>query len=170
MGRGYGCDDFEQIVAAFRKKYPAVTLAIDMIVGFPGETEEDFFNSLALLDRVRPNKVNVTRFSKRPFTAVSDNKGLRDAEKKERSRIMNRRAEEIYHAINAPFLGQKMKFIVTERIRNGSVMARTPSYLGIVLYEDLPSGCTGQALLEKEHRYFLTGTREAGDTEDAAGS
>jgi threonylcarbamoyladenosine tRNA methylthiotransferase CDKAL1 len=170
MGRGYGCNDFEQIVAAFRKQYPAITLATDMIVGFPGETEKDFLNSLALIDRIRPNKVNVTRFSKRPFTAVSDDKGLRDAEKKERSRIMNRRAEEIYHAINAPFLGQKMKFIVTERVRNGSVMARTPSYLGIVLHEDLPIGCTGKARLEKEHRYFFTGTREAGETGDAAGS
>jgi MiaB/RimO family radical SAM methylthiotransferase len=170
MGRGYGCDDFEQIVAAFRKQYPAITLATDMIVGFPGETEEDFFASLALLDHVRPNKVNVTRFSKRPFTSVSDKKGLPDAEKKARSRIMNRKAEEIYHQINAPFLGQKMEFIVTERIRKGSVMARTPSYLGIVLPEDLPIGYTGKARLEKEHRYFFSGVREAGDTGDAAGS
>ena len=157
MGRGYRCDDFEQIVAAFRKKYPSLTLATDMIVGFPGETDEDFSASLELLDRVRPNKVNVTRFSKRPFTAISDTKGLPEATKKDRSRMMMVRAEEIYHAINAPLLGQTVPFIVTEKVRHGSVMARTPSYLGVVLEEDLPVGYRGQARLEKEHRYYFTG-------------
>jgi MiaB-like tRNA modifying enzyme len=164
MGRGYSCDDFGQIVAAFRKKYPSLTLATDMIVGFPGEKEEDFLNSLALLDRIHPNKVNVTRFSKRPFTAIADTKDLPDATKKDRSRIMNMRAEEIYHAINAPLLGHTVQFMVTEKIRHGSVMARTPSYLGVVLDNDLPVGCTGQAHLEKEHMYYFSGNRGAGDT------
>ena len=164
MGRGYCCDDFEQIVAAFRKKYPSLTLATDIIVGFPGETNEDFLQSLELLDRTRPNKVNVTRFSKRPFTAISDTKELPDATKKDRSRIMNSRAQEIYHAINAPLLGHTVQFVVTEKIRNGSVMARTPSYLGVVLDEDLPVGCTGQVRLQKEHMYYFSGNLGAGDT------
>ncbi len=164
MGRGYCSDDFEQIVAAFRKKYPSLTLATDMIVGFPGETNEDFLESLELLDRTRPNKVNVTRFSKRPFTAIADTKELPDATKKDRSRIMNSRAQQIYHAINAPLLGQTVQFVVTEKIRNGSVMARTPSYLGVVLDENLSVGCTGQARLQKEHMYYFSGNRGAGDT------
>jgi threonylcarbamoyladenosine tRNA methylthiotransferase CDKAL1 len=162
MGRGYCCDDFGQIVAAFRKKFPSITLATDMIVGFPGETNGDFSASLELLDRVRPNKVNVTRFSKRPFTAMSGAKELPDATKKDRSRAMMLRAEEIYHGINAPLLGQTVPFIVTEKVRHGSVMARTPSYLGVVLEENLPAGYRGQARLEKEHRYYFTGSRGAG--------
>jgi hypothetical protein len=70
---------------------------------------------------------------------------------------MNARAEQIYHAINAPFVGQEMPFIVTERIRKRSVMARTPSYFGIVLNEDLPFGFTGRAIIQKEHMYFFPG-------------
>jgi len=72
---------------------------------------------------------------------------------------MNSHAEQIYHAINAPFLGQEMPFIVTERIRKRSVIARTPSYLGVVLNEDLPFGFTGRAIIQKEHKYFFTGKR-----------
>jgi hypothetical protein len=53
-------------------------------------------------------------------------------------------------------------FIVTEKVRHGSVMARTPSYLGVVLEENLPAGYRGQARLEKEHRYYFTGSRGAG--------
>ena len=61
MGRGYTVADFEEIVAAFKNRFPKITLATDMIVGFPGETPEDFSESLELIKRVRPNKVNITR-------------------------------------------------------------------------------------------------------------
>jgi tRNA A37 methylthiotransferase MiaB len=162
MGREYSCADFEQIAAAFRKRYPSLTLATDMIVGFPGETDGDFSASLDLLGRIRANKVNVTRFSRRPFTPLTDTKGLPDAVKKDRSRVMNLRAEEICHTINAPLIGQTVPFIVTEKVRQGSVMARTPSYLGVVLGGDLPVGYRGQARLEKEHRYYFSGSRVAG--------
>jgi len=159
MGRHYITDDFEQIVAAFRKKFSDITLATDMIVGFCGESGDDFAQSLALIDRVRPNKVNITRFSKRPLTPAFFFKDVPGAVKKDRSRIMNARAEQIYHAINALYLGRDVPFIVTERIRKGSVMARTPSYLGIVLGEDLPFGFKGSVTIKKEKMYFFSGER-----------
>ena len=166
MGREYSCEDFEHIVAAFRKKYPDITLTTDMIVGFPGETEDDFNESLSLINRIRPNKVNITRFSKRPHTHVFSKKEIPDTIKKERSRTMNAHAERIYHEINAAFIDRNVPFIVTERIRKGSVVARTPSYLGIALHEDLPIGFTGYATLWKEHMYFFSGKRCMGDQGD----
>ena len=60
-----------------------------MIVGFPGETKEDFSESLELIERVRPNKVNITRYSQRPFTPLSSKEDFPDWVKKDRSRIMN---------------------------------------------------------------------------------
>jgi tRNA A37 methylthiotransferase MiaB len=103
--------------------------------------------------------VNVTRFSKRPFTPAFFEKGVPDAIKKDRSRRMNARAERVYHAINAPYLCRTVPFIVTEQIKTGSVMARTPSYLGIVLEEDLPAGFSGRATIMTEKKYFFTGER-----------
>jgi threonylcarbamoyladenosine tRNA methylthiotransferase CDKAL1 len=166
MGRKYSCEDFEYIVAAFRKKYPEITLATDMIVGFPGETEDDFKESLNLISRVRPNKVNITRFSKRPHTRVFSAREIPDAIKKERSRTMNAHAEQIYHEINASIIDKNVPIIVTERIRKGSVLARTPSYLGIALHEDLPIGFTGHATIQKEHIYFFSGKRCVGNQGD----
>ncbi|WAC05460.1 MAG: tRNA (N(6)-L-threonylcarbamoyladenosine(37)-C(2))-methylthiotransferase [Methanoregula sp.] len=166
MGREYTCEDFEFIIAAFRKKYPEITVATDMIVGFPGETEEDFLKSLELLDRVRPDKVNVTRFSKRPHTCDFSVKEVPESIKKARSRIMNARSEQIYHTKNGAFIGRAVPFIVTERIRTGSVMARTPSYVGVVLNEDLPIGFTGHAVIGKEHTYFFSGEYRVDRTGD----
>jgi MiaB-like tRNA modifying enzyme len=159
MGRGYTVADFEEIVATFKKRYPKITLATDMIVGFPGETREDFSESLELIDRVRPNKVNITRYSQRPFTPLSSKEDYPDWIKKDRSRIMNSRAEKVYASINAGCLEKQVPFLVTETIKKGSVMARSPNYLGIVINENLPVGYEGQAILKKDQKYFFIGQR-----------
>ena len=159
MGRGYTVADFEEIVAAFKNRYPKITLATDMIVGFPGETKEDFSESVELIERVRPNKVNITRYSPRPFTPLSSKEDFPDWVKKDRSRIMNSHAEKVYASTNAGCLEKQVPFLVTETIKKGSVMARSPNYLGIVINENLPVGYEGRAILKKDRKYFFMGQR-----------
>ena len=161
MNRGYSVADYEEIVRAFRRKLPDITLMTDMIVGFPDETEDEFNESLALIERIRPNKVNITRYSRRPLTPLAREKDLPDYVKKDRSRLMNARVEPMYEEINRPLIGTRIQFVVTEVIRPGSVMARSPNYLGIVINEDLPVGSEGFALLEKDRKYFFIGKRVA---------
>lgn len=159
MGRRYTVGDFCKIIAAFRKRYPEITVMTDMIVGFPGETEEDVSASLDLIRHIRPNKVNVTRYSKRPFTPLSQAKDILDSVKKDRSRIMLSCSEQVYAEINRLWFGREVPFIVTETIREGSVMGRSPSYQGIVINEDLPAGYEGRAVLRKDQKYFFIGER-----------
>lgn len=159
MGRAYTVADFEEIVATFKNRYPDLTFATDIIVGFHHETEEDFSASLDLIERVRPNKINITRYSQRPFTPLSSEKDFPDWLKKDRSRRINARAEKIYASVNRDHLEKPVHFVVTESIKNGSVMARSPQYLGIVINEDLPVGYTGQAILKKDMRYYFVGQR-----------
>ena len=159
MGRAYTVADFEEIVKIFKNRYPDLTLATDIIVGFHHETEEDFSASLELIKRVRPNKINITRYSQRPFTPLSSEKDFPDWIKKDRSRRINARAQEIYDSVNRGHLEKLVRFVVTESIKKGSVMARSPQYLGIVINEDLPVGYTGQAILKKDMRYYFVGQR-----------
>jgi len=161
MGRGYSVADFEEIVAAFRETYPEMTLMTDMIVGFCGETDDDFNQSLELIRRIRPDKVNITRYSPRPFTPFFLEKDFPDSVKKDRSRRMNSCAEQIYHELNRRYLNTTVPFVVTESVREGSVMARSPDYLGIVINEDLPMGYEGWAVLKKARNYFFIGERVA---------
>ena len=161
MGRQYTVEDFCRIVEAFRARYPDITIATDLIVGFCGETDEDFAASLDLVRRIRPNKVNVTRYSRRPFTPLAQEKDLPDSVKKDWSRLLLSCAEAIYASVNADWLGNEVPFIVTESIRNGSVMARSPSYQGIVLNEPLPCGTEGRAVLKRDRKYFFIGERVA---------
>jgi MiaB-like tRNA modifying enzyme len=72
MNRPYSIKDFERVTNAFRKKFPDLTLATDVICGFPGESEEAFARTLELLEEARPSIVNVSRFFARPKTAAAE--------------------------------------------------------------------------------------------------
>ena len=157
MGRGYTVAEFEEIVRSFRKQYPGITVATDMIVGFYCETTADFSDSLDLIRRVKPAKVNVTRYSRRPFTPLAREKDYPDHVKKDRSRTMNSVAEEVYSSLNAMQLGKTVPFMVTEILQKGSVMARSPEYIGVVIREDLPVGFRGDAILRQDRKYFFIG-------------
>ncbi|MGA2161975.1 MAG: tRNA (N(6)-L-threonylcarbamoyladenosine(37)-C(2))-methylthiotransferase [Methanoregula sp.] len=157
MGRGYTVQEFEEIVSAFRKRYPDISIATDFIVGFPGETEEDFSRSLELIGRIKPAKVNVTRYSKRPFTGPFAEEDFPDSVKKDRSRLLNTYAEEQYSIVNRPLLGTTVSCVITEKLRPGSVMARTATYQGVVIGQDLPIGTAADVILKKDRKYFFMG-------------
>jgi threonylcarbamoyladenosine tRNA methylthiotransferase CDKAL1 len=159
MGRNYTVAEFEEIVRSFRERYPAITVATDVIVGFCDETTGDFSDTLDLIRRVKAAKVNVTRYSRRPFTPLAHEKDFPDHIKKDRSRTMNSVAGEVYASSNAGQIGKTLPFIVTESLRKGSVMARSPEYTGIVIHEDLPVGFCGEAILKQDRKYFFIGER-----------
>ncbi|MGD0979014.1 MAG: tRNA (N(6)-L-threonylcarbamoyladenosine(37)-C(2))-methylthiotransferase [Candidatus Bathyarchaeia archaeon] len=71
MRRFYCVDDFKRVVKAFRASFPDVTLATDVICGFPGESEEASQRTLRLVEEVKPDIVNVSKFFARPKTAAA---------------------------------------------------------------------------------------------------
>jgi len=71
MRRFYSVEDFKMIVDAFRSNFPDITLATDVICGFPDESKEAFENTLQLIDEVKPDVVNVSKFFARPATAAA---------------------------------------------------------------------------------------------------
>jgi threonylcarbamoyladenosine tRNA methylthiotransferase CDKAL1 len=159
MGRGYRVEDTIAIMDAIRREHPEVSLMTDMIVGFPGENDEDFQSSLSLIRKIRPNKVNITRYSARPGTRSAGLPDLTDSIKKNRSRMMNAAAETVYRDINSKWQGKVLPFIVTEKLKEGSVVTRSPSYLAIIQNEDLPIGTTGHVRITDARTYYLVGTR-----------
>jgi threonylcarbamoyladenosine tRNA methylthiotransferase CDKAL1 len=72
MRRFYTVQEFKGVVDAFRAAFPQITLATDVICGFPGETREAFENTLQLISEVKPDIVNVSKFFPRPRTAAAE--------------------------------------------------------------------------------------------------
>ena len=140
MRRNYKVADFIEIVRRIRRRFHYCTICTDFIVGFPTEGEDDFRASLQLLEEIKPEKVNITRFSPRPGTEASKLKDMLARDKKIRSRMMSAIYHRIALAANNQLLGAELPVLVTERGDKGGVIARDPSYKTIILEEDLPPG------------------------------
>jgi len=72
MRRFYSVKDFKRIVDALRTSFPQITIATDVICGFPGESKEAFEKTLRLIEEVKPDIVNVSKFFARPRTAAAE--------------------------------------------------------------------------------------------------
>jgi threonylcarbamoyladenosine tRNA methylthiotransferase CDKAL1 len=141
MGRRYTVQDFRGLVDSFRRSYPKMTLSTDVIVGFPGESDDDHLMTRELLESVKPDIVNITRFSPRPGTkAFSMDHKVPGWKAKERSRELTKLRFEIAEEINKPLIGKKESILVTEEGKKGSVIGRTDSYKQVVVKEELPLG------------------------------
>lgn len=94
MKRGYSVDDFIKIVEEFRKKFPRSkfkdsTIATDVIIGYPTETDKDFKKTLELIRKTKPEVLNISVFSSRPGTTASKLKQLPSEIIKSRSKRLN---------------------------------------------------------------------------------
>ena len=141
MGRGYTVEEFERQVARFRREHPRLTLSSDVITGFPGEREEDHQATVELVRRLRPNVLNVTRFSSRPGTEAAMMTGqVVSRTAKERSRELAKVRFEVAAEKNAVRKGEMLEALVTEEGKPGTVICRDDSYTPIVVHGHLPMG------------------------------
>jgi len=136
MRRFYTAAKFKKIVDAFRVEFPELTLATDVIVGFPGETAEAFKNTLKLLEEVKPDVVNVSKFFARPKTAASqmqDDLVERD-EIKRRSTVASKLAKRISFERNQRWVGWVGEVLVDEKGKvEGSWVGRNFAYKPVAI-------------------------------------
>lgn len=135
MRRGYTAEDFREIVATFRAEFPMITLATDVICGFPGETREAFNKTLALIGDVEPDIVNISKFFARQGTAAADMLDVVDpAEIKLRSSEISKMAKRISLTRNRRWLSWIGEVLVDEKGKiPGSWIGRNLAYKPIVV-------------------------------------
>ena len=134
MGRAYSASEYGRLVTAMRQAVPDLTLSTDVITGFPGETEEDHRATVALMEKMRPNIINVTRFSPRPGTVAMTMKDQVPGWKsKERSRELTALRFRISSEINASRSGKTCSVMINEKGKGNSVMASSDDYAPIVI-------------------------------------
>ncbi|MHC1626723.1 MAG: tRNA (N(6)-L-threonylcarbamoyladenosine(37)-C(2))-methylthiotransferase [Methanoculleaceae archaeon] len=159
MKRGYTRDEFVYIIETFRERFPDIRISTDILVGFPGETEEDFRETVEILRRIRPTKVNITRFSPRPGTKAAEMLQLPGGIVKNRSRRLHRIVSAIAGRHAGDRIGDVVPFLVTESKRPGTVTARTPNYEHLVITGSLPPGTRGYARITGHRRFYLIAER-----------
>lgn len=158
MRRGYSVDDFRREVDAARRRFPELHLATDVIVGFPGETEEEFRETEKLLESVAPETVNVTRFSPRPGTPASRLPPLPPRVAKRRSRSLAELRHRISRSRLERWIGSRARVRVLEHGPGGSSVARLPNYLPVVLDHRPPLGSDVEIRVDGARSTYLLGS------------
>ena len=135
MNRQYTVSEYEEIVAAFRKARPDIAISSDFIVGFPGETEEDFEQTLALVERVKYASSFSFKFSARPGTPASLMKNQIPEDVKTRRLIkLQKLLQTQQRAFNEATIGKELDVLLTERGKvKGQLLGYTPYMQGTVV-------------------------------------
>ncbi len=114
MRRGYTVDEYRRLVARIRELIPGVSIATDIIVGFPGETAEQFQHTYELLAELKLDKAHIARYSARPLTVAT--RSFQDdvplAEKERRRKALDELQAEILTEMNRHFVGQTVEVLV----------------------------------------------------------
>ena len=142
MGRGYTVADFTRLVSNIRETIPHVSIATDIIVGFPGETDSQFENTFSLLEEIRFDVVHVAAYSPRPGTVAARRYDDSVPEDTKRARLhrIEQLQETVASEINAEYLHREVEVLV-QGTRRGKWFGRTRTHK-LVFFEGAEN-CTG---------------------------
>ena len=130
---------FYDVNSAFRERFDRFTIATDIIVGFPTETEEDFARTVDLINETRPDVVNLSRYSARPGTKAAQMEQMDVVEVKRRSKIVFDMAKEISQQRNEEWIGWKGEVLFDE-VSDGITKGRNFAYKQIVIDDKVRLG------------------------------
>lgn len=119
MNRKYTTDEVLHIVELLRKKYNDVMLTTDIIVGFPGETEEEFNDTYKFLEKIKLYKMHVFQYSPRKGTRASimPNQIMANV-KEQRSKKLIEMSNKNQEEYNNKYIGQKVEVLFEDRVGN----------------------------------------------------
>ena len=159
MRRGYTIEQYRELVRAIKERLPQVSLSTDVIVGFPGEMEEQFEHTFSLLTEIRFDVVHVAAYSPRSGT-IAWRKYEDDVPretKKERLKKVEQLQASVAGEINSGYIGKEVEVLV-EGNKKGKWYGRTESNKLVFFPDD--ADCSGQLVkvnIEKTSPWALQG-------------
>lgn len=141
MHRRYTVDEFRELVTRFRAAHEGLGVSTDIICGFPGETEEQFQDSLDLIQWLRPDVLNISRYWERPGTEAAAMPGrLHGRETKARSRRLTKIWKKLSVETGKRWLGWEGMILLDEIGRDGTMVGRNYAYKAVAVDTDAELG------------------------------
>ncbi len=157
MKRRYTAEQYRSFVHKLRSQYPEMTIATDIITGFPGETDEEFQDTVDLVKDIQPEVMHISRYQRIPNTAASIMPTqVHGRINQQRSEILARLHPELARARLQRFVGREYCTVVTEKRKD--YIAHTGNYTQIVIRS--AQDILGRTVLVKIHdatKYYLVG-------------
>jgi MiaB-like tRNA modifying enzyme len=137
MNREYSAEDFVTIRSRFRENFPDSTLSTDIISGYHDEDTETFENTVKLIEKTKPDIINITRFSPRPYTADFNSRTPETNLVKEWTKVYTEMHRQILHEKLASIVGKVEPLIITEKGKNNTWVGRDQAYRSVVVAGNL---------------------------------
>jgi tRNA-2-methylthio-N6-dimethylallyladenosine synthase len=137
MRRGYTVGEYRRLVEKIRTKVPDVAIHTDIIVGFPGETDEQFMDSYRLMSELEFEMAHIAKYSERPSTVAAARfpDDVPEEEKERRRVLLEELLASTCEKKNRNLIGRRVEVLVEEKGRNGKWHSRTPQNR-LVFFED----------------------------------
>ncbi len=157
MRRRYSIEEYYEIIETLRRKIPDIAIATDIIVGHPGEEEEDFEATLKIIRELRFERVHFAEYTVRPNTYSASLPQVPTRVKKERLLRLLKLVEEVGLDVHRRYVGRKINVIITEY--NKRWIGRTDNYIPVVIMDgDLFYGDRVEVCIEDATFYDLRGS------------
>ena len=158
MHRPYNTEQYRQEIARIRTAVPGIALSTDLMVGFPGETEEQFANSLSFCDEIAFSSMHLFKYSPREGTpAATYPDQISNEEKEARSKRMQAVAEKNMLRYMERHLGQQVEVLVEEQTADGTWLGHTDNYLHVAIEGPCQKNRMVQVQLDKIDGKLLKG-------------
>lgn len=132
MNRKYDTDLYEKTINLIREYYPNAAITTDIIVGFPGETDEDFEKTLNFVDKIQFSKIHVFKYSNRKGTVASKMKNqVSGVVKKERSKLLIEKSKCYTDKFLDNMLNQPIKVLFESKNDDGYIKGYTTNYIRV---------------------------------------
>lgn len=132
MNRKYDTDLYEKTINLIREYYPYAAITTDIIVGFPGETDEDFEKTLNFVDKIQFSKIHVFKYSNRKGTVASKMKNqVSGVVKKERSKLLIEKSKYYTDKFLDNMLNQPIKVLFESKNDDGYIKGYTTNYIRV---------------------------------------
>jgi threonylcarbamoyladenosine tRNA methylthiotransferase MtaB len=128
-------------VAAIKKTYPKTAISCDIIIGFPGETERTFQQTVNFLKKVKPMRIHIFTFSAREKTPFAADNLIDKNTTKKRYITLNKLAKKLSLDYARLFLNQKLSMIAEEK-KNGYITGYTQNYIKVNIKNEIKLGST----------------------------
>ena len=158
MNRKYTIEKASDIIKKFQENIEDITVATDIITGFPTETDEQFQQSIQFVKTMKPDIVNITKFSARPFTSAKNMKRRIPTHiVKKRSHQLTNIVQEICLEKNKQRVGKTYTILVTEKGKNNTMIGRAENYKPVVLKEKINLGSWADVEVIDAKQTYLVG-------------
>jgi len=131
MGRKYTVEEYKSIVKEVKSKIPEVSIATDIIVGFPGESDEDFEETVRVMKELEFERVHIAGYSIRPLTLASSMRQVNTQAKKKRLELALKTAMSTGIKVREKYLNSTVSCFITEK--NKTWIGRLSNYIPVVI-------------------------------------